>query len=145
MADAETNTFNFELVSPEEKLLSTPATMVVVPGEEGDFGVMPQHSALVSSIRPGVIEVHDNDDENEEPRRIFVAGGFADVTPDSLTVLAEEAVLVSDLNKDDLEQAIRNLEDDLNLVEGDIDKDRVQQKLIVTKAKLQAVTGELVL
>lgn len=143
MADAETNTFNFELVSPEEKLLSAPANMVIVPGEEGDFGVMPQHSALVSSIRPGVLEVHSND--NDEPRRIFVAGGFADVTPDSLTVLAEEAVLVQDLDKDDLEQAIRNLEEDLTMVEGEADKERVAQKLFVTKAKLQAVTGHLVL
>lgn len=143
MADAEENTFNFELVSPEEKLISEPASMVVIPGEEGDFGVLPNHSATISSIRPGVIEIFAND--NEEPRRIFIAGGFADVSETNCTVLAEEAVNVNDLNKDDLEQTIRNLTEDLGMAEGDNDKARIEQKLLLAKAKLAAVVGGVIL
>jgi F-type H+-transporting ATPase subunit epsilon len=143
MSESTEKTFSFELVSPEEKLISEPATMVVVPGEEGDFGVLVDHSAVVSSIRPGVLEIHGANDN--ETRRIFVSGGFADVTPESCVVLAEEAVNVSDLNKDDLEQTIRNLTEDLGMVEGEADKDRVEEKLFIAKAKLSAVTGTLVI
>lgn len=142
MTDAQTDTFQFELVSPEAKLISGPAKMVTIPGEEGDFGVLPNHSSLVSSIRPGVLEVVGND--NEEPQRIFIAGGFADVNAESCTVLAEEAVSVSDLDQAALEQTIRNLTEDLTLVEGDADKIRVETKLAVAKAKLSAILGKIV-
>jgi len=141
MVDANAQTFNFELVSPEEKLISAPAKMVVIPGEEGDFGVLPNHSALVSSIRPGVIEIFAND--NAEPRRVFVAGGFADVTETSCTVLAEEAVDVKELNKETLEQTIRNLTEDLGMASGEADLARAQKKLALAKAKLEAVTGHI--
>lgn len=138
----EAQTFNFELVSPEEKLISAPARMVVIPGEEGDFGVLANHSALVSTIRPGVIEIFAND--NDAPRRIFVAGGFADVTGTSCTVLAEEAVDVKDLNREALEQSVRNLTEDLSMASGSADLERAQKKLALAKAKLAAVTGHLV-
>ena len=143
MTDINAQTFNFELVSPEAKLMSGPAKMVVIPGEEGDFGVLPNHSATISSIRPGVIEIFAND--NEDPQRIFVAGGFADVSETNCTVLAEEAVNVKDLNKDDLEQTIRNLSEDVGLAEGEVDKARVRHKLFLAKAKLAAITGGVVL
>lgn len=143
MTEAAENTFAFDLVSPEKKLVSEPAKMVVVPGEEGDFGVLPNHAATVSSIRPGVLTVYSND--NEEPSRIFVAGGFVDVTPSSCTVLAEEAMLVSDLDKNELEKLLKNQMEDLSMAEGDRDKARVNAKIVVTKAKLSAVTGKLVL
>lgn len=137
-----TETFNFELVSPEEKLISAPARMVVIPGGEGDFGVLSNHSALVSTIRPGVIEIFAND--NDTPRRIFVAGGFADVTGTSCTVLAEEAVDVKDLNREALEQTIRNLTEDLGMASGAADLERAQKRLALAKAKLSAVTGHTV-
>ncbi len=140
----EAQTFDFELVSPEEKLISEPASMIVIPGEEGDFGVLPNHSALVSSIRPGVIEIFANDND-EEPRRIFVSGGFADVSETNCTILAEEAINVKDLSKGDLEQTIRNLTEDIGMAEGDADKTRIEQKLALTKSKLEAVTGQIAL
>ena len=144
MADALRNqTFNFELVSPERKLMSEPATMAVIPGEEGDFGVLPNHSALVASIRPGVVKVYTQD--SGEPRRIFIAGGFADVTATNCTVLAEEAVNVNDLNQADLEQTIRNLQEDMGLAGDEAEKARVARKLKLAKAKLEAVTGHIVL
>jgi F-type H+-transporting ATPase subunit epsilon len=143
MSESTNETFEFELVSPEKKLLSEPAKMVVVPGEEGDFGVLWNHAATVSSIRSGVLTVFSND--NEDPMKIFVAGGFADVTPKSCTVLAEEAIMVSDLEQDNLEQELKNLTEDLGLVEGDADKLRVEKKIEIVQAKLSAVTGSLIL
>lgn len=137
--EAQKETFNFELVSPERKLLSGPARMVLIPGEEGDVGVLPRHSSLISSIRPGVIEVFGA--EGEAPRRIFVAGGFADITPESCTVLAEEAVNVADLSLADLERAAANLQEDLDMAETDVEKAKIARKLDVTRKKRQAVSG----
>lgn len=140
MSDAaNNNTFSFELVSPERKLMSGAARMVVVPGDEGDFGVLPKHSALVSGIRPGVLTVYGND--GAEPLRIFVAGGFADVSPDNLTVLAEEAVKVADLDTAELEQALRNLGDDMTMATAETEKARIQNRMDLTRAKLAAVAG----
>lgn len=140
MADTLPTTFNFELVSPERKLISGLAKMVVIPGEEGDFGVLPGHSALVATIRPGVVEITMAD--NEAPQRIFIAGGFADVSETNCTVLAEEAVSVADLNQANLEQTIRNLTEDLTLAKDDLEKARVARKLTLARAKLQGVTGK---
>jgi F-type H+-transporting ATPase subunit epsilon len=131
--------FNFELVSPERKLISGPAKMVVIPGEEGDFGVLPGHSALVATIRPGVVEITMAD--GSAPQRIFIAGGFADVSPSNCTVLAEEAINVSDLNQADLEQTIRNLSEDMSMAKDDIEKARITRKLSLARAKLQGLTG----
>jgi F-type H+-transporting ATPase subunit epsilon len=97
----------FELVSPEKLLLSEAADMVVVPGTEGNFGVLPGHSLLISTVRPGVIDVYDG---NEISERIFVSGGFAEVTPERCTVLADEAVPVSSLDAATIEVEMRNLE-----------------------------------
>ena len=72
-------TLQFELVSPERLVLSQPAEMVVVPGAEGDFGAMPRHAPLISAVRPGVIDVYQG---GAITSRIFVAGGFAEVTGD---------------------------------------------------------------
>lgn len=134
-------TFAFELVSPERKLMEEPAVKAIIPGEEGDFGVLPNHSALMATIRPGVVEVYVEGDK--EPRRIFIAGGFADVSANNCTVLAEEAVNVNELNRGDLEQTIRNLQEDLSMAEGDADKSRITAKLKLGKAKLEALTGKI--
>ena len=141
-AIASNETFNFELVSPERRLISEPARMAVIPGEEGDFGVLPNHSSLVATIRPGVVEVYG---ESGETRRIFIAGGFADVTAHNCTVLAEEAVNVNDLNQADLEQTVRNLSEDLGAAKDQFERARVEHKLALAKAKLEAITGHIVL
>ena len=88
--------FSFELVCPEKLLLSADASMVVIPGAEGDFGVLVGHTPLISALRPGVIDVYVGDTVNG---RIFVAGGFAEVTGARCTVLAEEAVPVEEINQ----------------------------------------------
>lgn len=137
MADAPVNaTFQFELVSPERILVSEEVKMVVVPGEEGDFGVLAQHAPLLSSIRPGIVSVTTL---TGEVRRIFVAGGFADVSPSLLSVLAEEAVSVSDLDKGELEQNLKNLEDDLSFAKDDPAKSALLSSQIeITKEKIKA-------
>src|ERR1041384_7318961 len=80
----------FELVSPERLLVSRDVEMVVVPGSEGDFGVLRDHAPLISTVRPGVIDIYD--DGNTISDRIFVSGGFAEGTGERCTVLAEQAV-----------------------------------------------------
>src|SRR5690606_14767542 len=94
----------FELVSPERLLLSEEVDMVVVPGAEGNFGVLKGHSLLISTLRPGVIDVYEGQVVTD---RIFVAGGFAEVTPEGCTVLADEAVAVSDLDPGAVEAELR--------------------------------------
>ena len=84
----------FELVSPAKLLVSAPVDMVVVPGEEGDFGALPRHAPVIATVRPGVIDVHN---DGKIDNRIFVAGGFAEVNEERITVLAEEAIPVADL------------------------------------------------
>lgn len=102
---ADSNTIEFELVSPERLLKSEPVEMVVVPGTEGDIGVLPGHSLLIAAVRPGVIDIHEGGSVKES---IFVAGGFAEVSPERCTVLAEEAVPVADIDR---AQAEKRLED----------------------------------
>ncbi len=96
---------HFDLVSPEKLLRSGEVFMVVVPGTEGDFGVLPSHAPLVSTIRPGAIAVYPTG-FGDVPERIFVDGGFAEVGPDGLTILADRAVPVGDL---DVEAVARDL------------------------------------
>ena len=89
-------TVEFELVSPARLIKSEPVEMVVVPGAEGDIGVLPGHSPLIATVRPGVIEIHEGGDIKE---RIFVAGGFCEISPERCTVLAEEAIEVRSIDK----------------------------------------------
>ncbi len=99
----------FELVSPEKLLLSEPVGMVVVPGTEGNFGVLPGHSLFISTVRTGVIDVYA-EGLPTITERIFVSGGFAEVTPERCTVLADEALPLSALDRAALEAEARELE-----------------------------------
>ena len=100
----------FELVSPERLLISEEVEMVVVPGREGDFGVLPQHSPLISTVRPGVIDIYQ---DGKIERRIFVAGGFAEVNFQGSTVLAEAAVGLDEIDRAGAEERLRHAEMDL--------------------------------
>ncbi|PHS28604.1 MAG: F0F1 ATP synthase subunit epsilon [Robiginitomaculum sp.] len=99
----------FSLVSPEKELFSGEVDGVDVPGEEGDFGVLPNHAPVMTTIRMGTIAIKDGKDT----RRMFLRGGFADVTPDGLIILAEEAVDIADLNAEKLATDLRHAEEDL--------------------------------
>lgn len=125
----------FELVSPEKLLTSQPVDMVVVPGSEGDFGVLAGHSPMISTVRPGVIDVYEADRVVD---RVFVAGGFAEVTETRCTVLAEEAIAVAEIDRGKVEQQIRDLGEDLEDAKTDDEKARVEAKIAVARAKLDA-------
>ncbi len=102
--------FPFELVSPDKVLFSGPAQAVVLPGNEGDFQVLTDHAPVMTSVRPGVVAI---DDAQGKHIRIFVRGGFADVSPLGLTLLAETAIPFEDLSAEELGQEIKNAEEDV--------------------------------
>ena len=100
---------HFNLVSPEKELFSGDVDMVEAPGVEGIFGVLPNHAPFMTVLAPGVVKVRNGGDE----KRIFVRGGFAEVTPMGLTILAEEAIPVAALSREMIAERIRNAEQDL--------------------------------
>jgi F-type H+-transporting ATPase subunit epsilon len=127
----------FELVSPERLLVSEPVDMVVVPGSEGDFGVLPGHAPFISTVRPGVIEVYEGDTVTE---RIFVAGGFAEVSNDRCTVLAEEAAPLNDVNRVEVETDLRRLNEELAAARDDAERAAIATRIEVAEAKLAAAS-----
>lgn len=120
------DTFTFELVSPEKLLISEAAESVLVPGSEGDFQVLPNHAPVMSTLRPGLLDVVL---PGGKERRIFVRGGFAEVGPENLTVLAETAIDSADLNKAALAQEIKNAEEDVADAKDDAARDKAQEHL----------------
>ena len=131
-------TIELELVSPEQLLLSEQVEMIVVPGEEGDFGVLPGHSPVISNIRPGVLSVFKNGTVSQ---RIFVASGFAEVTAERCTILAEGAEPLEDLDQAVVEQQIQTLREDVANADGDINRARADQALDIAEAKRTAITA----
>ena len=93
---------NVELVTPEKLVLSQDVDMVVIPGSEGDFGVLANHSPVISSIRPGVVELEDG----SKKQKIFISGGFAEVTGERCTILATESEDVTNSSVDKIESLI---------------------------------------
>lgn len=116
----------FELVSPERLLSSGNVQQVVVPGTEGEFTVLVNHAPVLSTLKPGVVTVTD---ESGTVERIFVRGGFAEVNSAGLTILAEEAVAVSDLSADDLAQKIQDAKEDVSDAKDAEKKRRAQETL----------------
>ncbi|UYN95758.1 MAG: ATP synthase F1 subunit epsilon [Enhydrobacter sp.] len=120
----------FRLVMPERELLDTEADMVVVPGSEGDFGVLRGHAPLISTIRPGVLEVIQ---DNKVERRFIIVGGFAEVTPERCTVLADEALPFEEVTAEQLADRERAAERDLSDAATDAEKAAAQKDLAVAK------------
>ena len=127
---------HFELVAPERLLLSDAVDMVVVPGSEGNFGVLPGHTPMISTVRPEVIDVYEDGDVRD---RIFVAGGFAEVTPERCTVLAEEAIPVGDLDRAMIEQRIRELEEEVRDTDDEAERRTYEALLDAEEVKLAVI------
>lgn len=117
---------HFDLVSPERLLLSEDVDMVTIPGSEGYMGVMAGHAPVISTLRPGVIEVTGGQTPG---LRLFVRGGFAEVDAAKVVVLAEEAIPMADFDLAALDQRIRDTEEDLVAAKSDADRARVTEQL----------------
>ncbi|HEY5598173.1 MAG TPA: F0F1 ATP synthase subunit epsilon [Kiloniellales bacterium] len=125
----------FELVSPERLVLSEAVEMVVVPGTEGEFGVLPLHAPLISALRPGVIRVYEKGAVTE---RIFVSGGFAEVTPARCTVLADQAVPVAEIDRPATEEELKAAREDLADAKSDEERLDAERRIAVAEAMLKA-------
>ena len=115
---------HFSLVAPERELVNEDVDQVDVPGAEGEFGVLPNHAPVMAIVKPGALRVYSNG----AIRKIFVNGGFADVTPAGLTVLAEDAVDLADVDPAKLDQDIQNAKEDVAGAK--------EEALLVAQAKL---------
>jgi F-type H+-transporting ATPase subunit epsilon len=130
-------TFKLELVSPEKLLLSRQVEMAVIPAAEGEMGVLPGHSPMIVTLRGGVIRVTENGQVTD---RLFVGGGFAEVTPDRCTVLADEATPVADISRADAEARIRDAEAEYlaAATETPERRDAAMTRLLSARAMLEA-------
>lgn len=128
----------FELVSPERLLLSEAVEMVVLPGAEGEFGVLPQHAPTISTLRPGVIRVYEKGAVTE---RIFVASGFAEVTTTRCTVLADQAVPVDEIDRAATEDSLKSARGDLADAKSDEARAGAERRIAVAEAMLAVEQG----
>jgi F-type H+-transporting ATPase subunit epsilon len=120
------DTFKFELVSPERLLVAEEVAQVEVPGAEGDFTVLPHHAPLLSSLRPGLLDMGQAGGAH---RRFFVRGGFAEVGPAGLTILAEVAIDLAELDALKLGEAVKDAEEDVADATEDAIRDRARTRL----------------
>jgi F-type H+-transporting ATPase subunit epsilon len=126
----------FELVSPAKLLLSRGVEMVVVPGAEGDFGVLPRHAPMLSTLRPGVIAIYENGVAIE---KLFVADGFADVNETSCTVLAEEATPVSEITLVEAKERMKQAQEAYQEADSDAARAAAERGISIAQAMLDAV------
>lgn len=127
-------TVDFDVITPSQVLLSDSADMVVAPGSDGDFGVLPGHAPLLTTLRPGVLDVHRG---GKVTARIFVGGGFAEVSDNRLTVLAEEARAVSDIDRAWAEERLARALESLETA-GDAKRTRAEAEVRIAEAMVAA-------
>ncbi len=127
---------SFELASPEALLVSEDVDMVVVPGSEGDFGVLPGHAPFISTVRPGVIDVYQGERIDQ---RIFVSDGFAEVNERRCTVLASEACPIDALDSAEIEARRKAADDDLRDADTDEERAKAETEIEICEAMAQAL------
>ena len=125
-------TISFDLVSPENLIFNDEVGMIIVPGKDGDFGVLPGHSKVMSSLRPGIIMVYGED--KNLLKAFFVSGGFAEVNPEKCIVLAESVDEINELEKDTIEKEVKELEGQ--------ESDSSKEQLNIAKAKVDALNSD---
>jgi F-type H+-transporting ATPase subunit epsilon len=130
-------TFHFDLVSPESLLFSGEVEQVDVPGSEGDFGVLAGHAPLVATLRPGILTIF----ANGQRQRIAVFGGFAEVSPSGLTVLADSATAVEDIDAAVFAGEIKDTEEDIADATDEAVRDKARRRLEQLRAVQAAVSG----
>ena len=124
-------TISFDLVSPENLIFNDEVGMIIVPGKDGDFGVLPGHSKVMSSLRPGRVMVYGED--KNLLKAFFVSGGFAEVNPEKCIVLAESVDELHTLEKSVIEKEIQDLESQ--------DSETTKGQLSIVKAKLDSLSS----
>ena len=124
-------TISFDLVSPENLIFKEEVGMIIVPGKDGDFGVLPGHSKLMSSLRPGRIMIYSED--KNLLKSFFVSGGFAEVNPEKCIILAESVDDMSVLDKSIIQNSIQDLEK--------LDDSKSKEQLLIANAKLEAMNS----
>tara|TARA_Y100000588_G_scaffold382841_1_gene471137 strand:+ start:627 stop:1025 length:399 start_codon:yes stop_codon:yes gene_type:complete len=122
-------TISFDLVSPENLIFNDEVGMIIVPGKDGDFGVLPGHSKVMSSLRPGRVMVYGED--KNLLKSFFVSGGFTEVNPEKCIVLAESVNEINTLEKSVIEKEVQDLEGQDNQI--------AYEQLVIAKAKLDAL------
>lgn len=128
---------NVQIITPEKVLFSDQADMVVVPGTEGDFGVLPGHAPFISTVRPGVITV----ESGNVTRKIAVAGGIAEAVPDRCTVLAEGAEECTDMSAADVESRLSAAKAAVEVAETDDERKAAARKLALAEALSLAIAA----
>ncbi|MCF8507941.1 MAG: F0F1 ATP synthase subunit epsilon [Hyphomonadaceae bacterium] len=127
---------HFSLVSPVRELFSGDVKQVDAPGVEGEFGVLPKHAPFMTVLKPGVVRIH----EESGVTPVFVRGGFADVTPAGLTILAEEAIRLSDVDAAALDTEITKLRSDAADPGDETRRKRAAERLVYLEALRAAVS-----
>src|ERR1700730_17449381 len=130
-------TFHFELVSPERLLFAGEVTQVDVPGEEGEFGVLAGHAPYIATLKPGMLTTYGDG----APQRIVVRVGFAEMGPTGLTVLAEQATPLAEIDAATTAQSIKDAEEDLADADSDAARDKARERLDQLK-KLKSALGQ---
>ena len=125
-------TISFDLVSPENLIFNDEVGMIIVPGKDGDFGVLPGHSKVMSSLRPGRVMVYGED--KNLLKAFFVSGGFAEVNPEKCIVLAESVDEINELEKNTIEKEVQELEGQ--------ESDSYKEQLNIAKAKIEALNSD---
>ena len=115
---AEEEKLNLEVVSPERLIMSKLVDMVSISGTEGDFGVLPGHAALVSSIRPGLMQI----EIGKEVEKFFISGGFIEVMEDKVSILATDLMSSKDINISECEDKIKKCNDEIDASKNELDK-----------------------
>lgn len=128
--------FDFKLVTPENILLEGEVDMVVIPGVDGNIGVLENHAPIITSLRPGLITVYK---DNEIQTKIFIDGGVAEVTPTRCTALVTEGTPIGDLDKKSLEVEIKNLMEDVADAQGADEEKDINQNLDLARHKMMEI------
>lgn len=128
--------FHFSLVSPEKILLEREVSQVVIPGSEGNIGILPGHAPLLTLLRPGVVTIYE---EDKILTRFFVDGGFCEITPEKCVALVTEGVTLASLDKETLEIEVKNLLEDLADSKTAEDRLKTDRNLNIAQAKLMEV------
>ena len=125
------NTISFDLVSPEQLVFNNKVGMIIIPGKEGDIGVLPGHSKLLSSLRSGRVMVYGED--KQLLQSFFVSGGFVEINPEKCIVLADEVFEMSKLDKSTIDKQMQELQNDTS--------EESKQKYLNAKSKIEALTS----